>query len=51
VSWQLSDNGSFHFSPGFALTHEGSPVLIRFGYSYELRGFGSKVAQLFGGKR
>jgi len=50
VSWQLSDNGSFHFSPGFALTHEGSPVLIRFGYSYELRGFGSKVARLFGGK-
>jgi len=50
VSWQLSDNGSFHFSPGFALTHEGSPVLIRFGYSYELRGFGSKVAQLLGGK-
>jgi len=51
VSWQLSDNGAFHFSPGFALTHEGSPVLIRFGYSYELRGFGSKVAQFFGGKR
>jgi hypothetical protein len=50
VSWQVSDNGSIHFSPSFALTHEGSPVLIRFGYSYEVRGLGSKLAQLFGGK-
>ncbi len=51
VSWQVSDNGSVHFSPAFALNHEGSPVLIRFGYSYEIRGFGSKVAQFFGGNR
>jgi len=51
VSWQVSDNSSFHLSPAIALTHEGSPVLIRFGYSYEIRGFGSKLAQFFGGKR
>jgi hypothetical protein len=51
VSWQVSDNSSLRFSPSFALTHEGSPVLFRFGYSYEVRGFGSKLAQLFGGKR
>ena len=50
VSWQISENGSLRFSTGIALTHEGSPVLLRFGYSYEIRGFGSKVAQLFGGK-
>lgn len=50
VSWQLSDNGSLRFSPSFALTREGSPALLRFGYSYEVRGFGSKLAQLFGGK-
>jgi len=50
VSWQVSDSGSVHFSPSFALTHEGSPVLFRFGYSYEVRGAGSKLAQLFGGK-
>lgn len=50
VSWQVSDNGSLRFSPGIALTHEGSPVLLRFGYSYEIRGFGRRVAQLFGGK-
>jgi hypothetical protein len=50
VSWQVSDNSSLRFSPGFALTHEGSPVLLRFGYSYEIRGFRSKLARLFGGK-
>ena len=50
VSWQVSDNGSLRFSPSFALTHEGSRVLLRFGYSYEVRGFGSKLAQLFGGR-
>jgi hypothetical protein len=49
--WQVSDNSTLHFSPSFALTHEGSPVVFRFGYSYEVRGFGSKLAQLFGGKR
>jgi len=50
VSWQVSENGSIHFSPSFALTQEGNPVLLRFGYSYEFRGFSSKIAQLFGGK-
>ncbi len=50
VSWQLSDNSALHFSPSVALTHNGSPVLFRFGYSYELRGFGSRFANLFTGK-
>ncbi len=51
VSWELSDNASLHFSPAVRLTDVGSPVLFRIGYSYEVRGFGRKVAQLFGGKR
>ena len=51
VSWQVSENGSLRFSPGFALTGDGSPFLLRFGYSYEIRGFGSKVARLWGGGR
>ena len=50
MSWQTSENGSLHFSPSIALTHEGSPLLLRFGYSYEIRGFSSKIAQLFGGR-
>lgn len=50
VTWQVSENGSIHFSPAIALTHLGSPVLIRAGYSYEIHGFGSKLARFFGGK-
>ena len=51
VSWQVSENSSIRFSPGVALNGLGSPMLIRFGYSYEFRGFGSKLAQAFrGGK-
>jgi hypothetical protein len=50
VSWQLSDNSSLHFSPAVRLTAVGSPVLFRIGYSYEVRGFGRKVARLLGGK-
>jgi hypothetical protein len=51
ISWQVSDNASLHFSPAIGLTHLSNPVLLRFGYSYEVRGFRSRVAGLFGGKR
>jgi hypothetical protein len=51
VAWLVSDNSTLRFSPGFGLTHESSPVLFRFGYSYEIAGFGSKLSKLFGGKR
>ena len=50
VSWQISDNASLRFSPAIGLTHDSDPVLLRFGYSYEVHGFSSKLARLFGGK-
>jgi hypothetical protein len=50
ISWEISDNASLRFSPAVRLTDTGSPVLFRIGYSYEVRGFGRKVARLFGGK-
>jgi hypothetical protein len=50
ISWQVSDNASLRFSPAVRLTEVGSPVLFRIGYSYEVRGFGRKVARLLGGK-
>ncbi|HVO79230.1 MAG TPA: hypothetical protein VMT28_00785 [Terriglobales bacterium] len=50
IAWQISDNASLRFSPAIGLTHESNPVLLRFGYSYEVRGFGDKVKRLFGGK-
>jgi hypothetical protein len=48
ISWMVSDNSTLRLSPGFGLTHESNPVLIRFGYAYEFQGFGAKVARLFG---
>ena len=51
ISWAVSDNSSLRFSTGFGLTNQSNPVLIRFGYTYELAGFGNKVSRLFGGKR
>lgn len=49
IGWQLSDNSSLRFSSAFGLAHVSNPVLLRFGYSYEIRGFGRKLTQLFGG--
>lgn len=51
IGWQLSDNSSLRFSPSFGLSHGSNPLLLRVGYSYEVRGFGSKLSRLFGGKR
>ena len=50
IAWQISDNASLRFSPAIGLTHESNPVLLRFGYSYEIHGFRDKLAHLFGGK-
>lgn len=50
IGWQVSDNATLRFSPSVGLTHDSNPVLLRFGYSYEIRGFGSKVAGLSRGK-
>lgn len=50
ISWQLSENTTLHVSPGFGLTHQSNPVLLRIGYSYEVQGFGRKLARLLGGR-
>lgn len=50
IAWQMSDNNSLYFSPAIGLTHQSNPLLLRFGYSYEVRGFGNKVARLFRAK-
>jgi hypothetical protein len=47
VSWKVSENSTLHFSPAFGLTHGASPVLFRFGYSYEIENFGNKMSLLF----
>jgi hypothetical protein len=50
LAWHVSDNTTLHFSAAIGLTRRSNPVLLRFGYSYEIRDFGSKLAKLFGGK-
>ena len=46
-SWQVGDGSTLRFSTGFGLTANSAPVLLRFGYSYEVRGFREKMASLF----
>lgn len=48
LSWQLGDSSTLRFSPAFGLTDVSARALIRFGYSYEIHGFGGRVARLFG---
>ena len=50
LAWMVSDHASIRLSAGFGLTHESSPVLLRFGYNYEIQGIGAKLSRLFGGK-
>jgi hypothetical protein len=50
IAWQISDHASLHFSPAIGLTEQSNPVLLRFGYSYEVQGFGEKLRKLLGGK-
>ncbi len=48
--WRLSDTSNVKVSPAFGLTENSARMLLRFGYTYEINGFGSKVAHLFGRK-
>ena len=50
IRWQFSDNSSIHFSPAVGLTHVSNPVLLRFGYSYEVQAFGRKLTRMFRGR-
>ncbi len=48
VAWQMGTNSTLKLSPGIGLTKSSEPLLLRFGYSYEIRGFRDKIATLFG---
>jgi hypothetical protein len=51
LAWQVSENSTLRFSPAIGLTDVSARALMRFGYSYEIRGFGDRVARLFGARR
>jgi hypothetical protein len=50
VVWQLNPANSFKVSTAFGLTNVSERLLLRFGYTYEIAGFGHKVHQMFSGK-
>ena len=50
IGWRISDNASVRFSPAVGLTSLSNPLLLRFGYSYEIRGFRDKLAMLYRGR-
>jgi hypothetical protein len=50
VAWNVDGNSTLKVSPGFGLNGNSSRVLLRVGYTYEINGFGRKVAQLFGAR-
>jgi hypothetical protein len=47
VKWQLPNGVSFRVSPGFGLNSNSHALLLRWGVSYEIDGFGRKVRSLF----
>ncbi len=47
LAWRLSEESSLKVSPGFGLTGNSERFLLRVGYSYEIEGFGSRVARMF----
>jgi hypothetical protein len=46
--WNSGKNQAIKVSPGLGLTANSDRVLLRFGYTYEINGFGQKVARMFG---
>ncbi|HYL63515.1 MAG TPA: hypothetical protein VE077_12930 [Candidatus Methylomirabilis sp.] len=51
VAWNLPSGWTMRFSAGFGLNDNSHRVLIRWGVSREITGFGEMVARTFGGHR
>jgi hypothetical protein len=47
IRWHLTDDSSISLSPAVGLTSGSTPLLLRFAYTYEVEGFGRKVASMF----
>ena len=50
LAWQLGNSQQLKVSPGFGISSASQRMLLRFGYTYEIHGFGRMVSQMFGGK-
>lgn len=47
VAWELPNGVSFTISPGFGLNDNSHRLLLRWGVTYEISGFGRRVRSLF----
>jgi hypothetical protein len=50
LAWNLPSGWTFRLSPGFGLNNDSHRLLLRWGISYEISGFGERVRSLFGGR-
>ena len=51
VAWNIPSGWTLRLSPGFGLNDNSHRLLLRWGVSRELAGFGDKVRSLFGSRR
>jgi hypothetical protein len=51
AAWNLPSGWTLRLSPGFGLNDNSHGFLLRWGLSYEITGFGERVAYLFGRAR
>ena len=49
--WQINASNSVKAETAFGLTHGSERLLLRFGYTYEIAGFGTMVRNMFKGKQ
>jgi len=50
LAWNLPSGWTFKIEPSFGLNDNSHQLLLRWGVSYEISGFGQMVSQLFKGK-
>jgi hypothetical protein len=51
IAWNLPSGWTLRFSPGFGLNDNSHRLLLRWGVSREISGFGEMVNRMFGGRR
>lgn len=51
IAWNLPSDWTFRLSAGFGLNDNSHRLVLRWGVSREIAGFGSTVARLFGARR
>ena len=48
--WNIAQSQAIKVSPGFGLTPNSDRMILRFGYTYEINGFGKKISRMLGAR-